>query len=176
MERPFRIDMFKSISGCLSGDRIGSVLELGSGPGFLAEYLCQKLPSLEFHPLDFSRAMHQLARSRLKNYLRRVQFIERDFKKDGWTNGLGTFNAVVINQAVHELRHKRHTSSFHSQVRSLLSPGARYLVCDHFFGEGGMTNDQLFMTVDEQLSALAKAGFKSTVISKKGSLVLIQAM
>ena len=35
----------------------------------------------------------------------------------------------------------------------------RYLVCDHFAGPGGMKNDQLYMTIEEQRVALQDAGF-----------------
>jgi trans-aconitate methyltransferase len=41
------------------GDRI---LELGSGPGFLAERLLRRLPDAHYTALDFSPAMHELAR------------------------------------------------------------------------------------------------------------------
>jgi predicted methyltransferase len=43
----------------------------------------------------------------------------------------------MTNQAVHELRHKRHARELHRQVARLLTPGGSYLVCDHFCGPGG---------------------------------------
>jgi trans-aconitate methyltransferase len=36
--------------------------ELGSGPGFLAERLLRRLPDAHYTALDFSPAMHELAR------------------------------------------------------------------------------------------------------------------
>jgi hypothetical protein len=62
-------------------------------------------------------------------------------------------------------------------VRSLLVPGGQYLVCDHFAGEGGMQNDQLYMTVDEQRATLMDAGFVdvSPLLIKSG-FVLHQAL
>jgi hypothetical protein len=35
----------------------------------------------------------------------------------------------------------------------------RYLVCDHYLGADGMTNDALYMTVAEQRRCLEQAGF-----------------
>ena len=69
------------------------------------------------------------------------------------------FECVITNQAVHELRHKHYAAKLHEQVKTILSPGGCYLVCDHFVGEGGMKNDQLYMSVSEQRDALLVAGF-----------------
>jgi hypothetical protein len=78
---------------------------------------------------------------------------------------------------VHELRHKRYAEALHSQVRHLLVPGGAYLVCDHFYGEGGMSNAQLYMTVKEQRDALRAAGFTQVdEVLLKGGLVLHRAI
>lgn len=79
-------------------------------------------------------------------------------------------------QAVHELRHKTHTSELHSSVRRLLRKDGTYLVCDHFIGRGGMTNTDLYMTVEEQYSTLKNAGFKNVqCVLQKDGLVLHRA-
>ena len=117
--------------------------------------------------------MHELATQKLGELAKRVEFIERSFREAEWTNGLGQFDCIVTNQAVHELRHKRYATALHQQAKSLLQAGGLYLVCDHFVGEGGMKNDQLFMTVDEQHSALMNAGFSNVQqVLLKGGLVL----
>lgn len=105
-----------------------------------------------------------------------MRFIERSFLDADWPEGLGPFDAVVTNQAVHELRHKRRTRGLHAQVLPLLAPGGVYLVCDHFVGEGGMRNDQLYMTVAEQLEAMAGAGFGGVETLKcEGGMALHRA-
>ena len=70
----------------------------------------------------------------------------------------------------------RPAPALHAQVKPLLLPGGHYLVCDHFCGEGGMANDQLFMSVAEQRHALLSAGFVTVeqVLLKSG-LVLHNA-
>jgi len=65
----------------------------------------------------------------------------------------------VTNQAVHELRHKSLAPRLHMQVRSILHEGGLYLVNDHFAGPDGMSNDELYMTREEQIEALRVAGF-----------------
>ena len=149
------------------------ILELGSGPGFLARRLLERINDLEYTALDFSPAMHELARERLGPHATRVTFVERTFRSDDWTDGLGPFDLVVTNQAVHELRHKRHAPVLHRQVHAVMAFTGSYIVSDHFSDPGGLTNADLYMTRDEQKAALENAGF-STVrrIAVAGTLVL----
>ena len=177
-ERPGRAEIFRAIGRELEalGERDLLVLELGSGPGFLADYLLNALPALRMTLLDFSAPMHKLARARLGARAARVTEVERSFKDQGWSQGLGLFDAVITNQAVHELRHKRYAHQLHAAVKDVLKPGAPYLVSDHFFGEGGSQNDQLNMTVPEHRDALLRAGFSEVQqVMTAGSLVLHRA-
>jgi SAM-dependent methyltransferase len=135
------------------------VLELGSGPGFLAQRVLEAIPSVDYTMLDFSQAMHDLARERLGPLMRHVRPIVMDFKSEGWADNLGQFDAVVTIQAVHELRHKKHALALHQTVRSLLSMKGWYLVCDHYAGRDGMQNTALYMTVEEQCGCLEAAQF-----------------
>lgn len=177
--RPWRADFFVAFAtelAVLAGGRPCRVLELGSGPGFLAAELLASNTQLDYVALDFSPVMHELAKQRLGALAARACFIERDLRQPDWAEGLGRFDAVVTHQAVHELRHKRHAATLHAQVRPLLLPEGAYLVCDHFLGEGGMSNERLYMTVDEQRGALASAGYTAVeqVLLKQG-LVLHRA-
>jgi SAM-dependent methyltransferase len=177
-ERPGRAEMFQAFGHELS--RLGkdgpSILDLGSGPGFLAAYLLDALPTVRLTLLDFSAAMHDLARARLGPRAMRASFVERNFKEGGWSQGLGLFDAVITNQAVHELRHKKYASQLHAQVRQVLKPAGLYLVSDHFFGEGSLQNDQLYMTVAEQRNALLAAGFPDAqIVTAAGTLVMHRA-
>lgn len=97
--------------------------------------------------------MHELARARLGRLAIRACFVERSVKEPDWPVELGQFECVVANQAVHELRHRRHAPELHAQVRRVLGSGGFYLVCDHFAGEGGMSDDQLYVSVAEQQEA-----------------------
>ena len=177
-KRPWRVEFFARFASEIAAisPKASRVLELGSGPGFLAEHLLGSFDRLEYVLLDFSAAMHELARARLGELAGNASFIERSFKEENWPSGLGAFQCVVTNQAVHELRHKRHAARLHAQVRSLLVPGGVYLVCDHFAGEGGMQNESLYMSVAEQEQALRTAGFSSVHrVMVKGGLVLHRA-
>lgn len=179
MQRPFRKDFFAAICteiGALQkpGHRI---LELGSGPGFLAEHILSQLQDLNYTLLDFSAAMHQLASQRLSDLTgNTIQYLERSFKERGWTAGIEKVEVVATNQAVHELRHKRYAPELFLQVRDLLKPGGVLLFCDHYFGEDGMTNDQLYMSRMEQRQALESAGYSVSEILVKGGRALYKAL
>jgi hypothetical protein len=67
----------------------------------------------------------------------------------------------VTNQAVHELRHKRHALKLHQTARSPLAPHGCSLVCDHYLGEDGMTNGAFYLTMVEQCRCFEQAGFNS---------------
>jgi len=177
MNRPYREEFFEAITKQLQngGSSELSILELGSGPGFLASFILSRLSSVTMRLLDFSPAMHELARTRLASFSDRVTFIERDFKGADWSDDLEMFDAVVTVQAVHELRHKYYADGLHRSVKGLLKPHGRYLVCDHYFGDDGMKNNQLYMTIDEQRSSLVGAGFKVSEVLVKGGRVLFHA-
>jgi SAM-dependent methyltransferase len=177
-KRPWREGFFSTFVAeldrpCSVG---GRVLELGSGPGFLARRVLQSLPLVDYTALDFSPAMHSLAARRLGAVAERVRFVERDFREPGWTTGLAQYDAVVTLQAVHELRHKRHAVALYRSVLPLLARGGLFLMCDHIYGEGRMTDASLYMSLLEHENALQQAGFgRVQQARREGGLVLYRA-
>ncbi len=176
-KRPWRKEFFETFDCLLAA--LGpspSVLELGSGPGFLAQQVLQSIPSAQYTALDFSAAMHALAQERLGPVAAQVQFVLGNFKEADWMSSLGRFQAIVTLQAVHELRHKRHASRLFAQVKSLLVPGGIFLMCDHYAGPGGMADQDLYMSIEEQEAALRTGGLgKITLRLRKGGLALWKA-
>lgn len=179
MQRPFREEYFEAFYSqlrLLSKPNL-KVLELGSGPGFLAHYILSRSQGIEYSLLDFSPAMHTLAQHRLEDVdTRNVQFIERNFKDLGWSKNLGKYDAILSNQAVHELRHKRYAGELFLQLHSLLKPTGILLFCDHYCGADGLSNDQLYMSLAEQCEALDTAGFEATEVLVKGGRALYCAL
>ncbi len=177
-KRPSRPEFFETFVKEIQTHRpkVNHVLELGSGPGFLANHILDRLQHISYVALDFSGAMHELAGHRLGEKVSRVRFVERSFKELDWRSDLGAFECVVTNQAVHELRHKRYAQALHEQVRDVLSAGGLYLVCDHFAGDGGMSNSELYMTKEEQQTALTGAGFTNVdLVMCDSSLIMYRA-
>ena len=153
-----------------------SILELGSGPGFLARHLLSALPVSKYVALDFSLAMHELARTQPGALVNQVEFVQADFTTANWAEGFPRVNAVVMMQAVHELRHKRHAPQFYRTVRPLVTRDGMLLMCDHFAGADGMSNRELFMSPEEHAAALRDGGFASVeLLLQRGGLVLFRA-
>gem|GEM_PF-2236345 len=135
--------------------------------------ILSRTAGIQYTLLDFSPAMHILAKRRLASIdCSAVQYLECDFKNTGWSNPLGQYDAILTNQAVHELRHKRDAPDFFMQIRGLLKPDGILLFCDQYYGDDGMRNDQLYMSLEEQRGALASAGFKVSEVLVKGGRAL----
>lgn len=163
--RPWRPMLFEQFAtAVLASDvTLPRVLELGSGPGFLAEHVLDRCAAVAHYTLlDFSAAMLGLSQRRLARHESRTTFVQADFKSADWPAAAGgPFDFVFSLQAVHELRHKRHAPRLYEQIRPLLAPAASVVVCDHL-PEGALTprHRRLYMTTSEYLAVFAKAGFK----------------
>jgi ubiquinone/menaquinone biosynthesis C-methylase UbiE len=138
------------------------ILELGSGPGFLAQHLLSQLDHIEYTAFDFSEVMHQLAQEKLNSSEQsRVKYFVGNFKEPNWQNALDRkYDFIIIHQALHELRHKQYAANFHKIVRTLLNPDGIYLVCDHLCAPHAMQNNQLYMNKQEHLDAFSQASFQ----------------
>jgi cyclopropane fatty-acyl-phospholipid synthase-like methyltransferase len=178
IKRPFRTDFFHAIETLIKNTNAPKtrILELGSGAGFLAEYLLSRLPNLSYDLFDFSPAMHELSSQRLTRWRDLCRWLMGDFKQDGWSDHLKEYDIVVTVQAVHELRHKRYAAAFHKSVLKLLATNGTYLMCDHYVGDDGMRDQALYMTPEEHLESLNAAGFGLiAMILKKTGLILFRA-
>ncbi len=164
-KRPWRTDFFRAFADYLAGSPLPAprILELGSGPGFLADFVLEHCPAIvDYTLLDFARPMLQLSQERLRSKHPRPRYVCANFKLPAWTAALsGTFDFILSMQAVHELRHKRYASDLYAQSRALLSSGGALVVCDHLSTESSSaTTCSLFMTADEHREALSVAGFR----------------
>jgi SAM-dependent methyltransferase len=173
--RPWRPRFFTAFAAALKSEgRPLAVVELGSGPGHLAAALVRGCEIARYIGIDFSEAMHALAREHLGADAGRVEFLTRDFRDDGWRLGLGPVDAVVTMQAAHEVRHRSRLPALFAGVCEALRPGGLFLVCDHYRETGSDKNPELYFERDEQASALEAAGFTSvrTLLDQGGMALL----
>lgn len=160
VKRPWRAEIRAHIGQlCGSAQR---VLELGPGPGQLAEAILAAGAVERYTLVDFSSPMLAMSRTRLG--AAPVDYLERDFTRADWTAGLTGYDAVVAMQSVHELRHKRHAASLYARVRQVLRPGGVLIVCDHEPAECERSR-ALYATPEEQHTAFAEAGFGQVTTS-----------
>jgi SAM-dependent methyltransferase len=175
--RPYRSAFFRAFAETLNTQfrEPFSVLELGSGPGHLAQAILSNCSVEKYAALDFSDAMHALARERLHPFLAKVEFVTRDFRDADWPSRLGPFNAIVTMQAAHEVRHVRHLTLLLSRARSCLAEDGTLLFCDHYLKpETG--NPALYIPRDAQSAALQAAGFSTVLrLLDEGGMALYSA-
>jgi len=160
-KRPLRLQIREAITDELRTMPPGArVLELGSGPGFLAEHVLSRCPHLASYTLfDFSEPMLDMSRQLVERFPS-AMFVLGDFRTDVWTQLVaGPYEAVVSMQAVHEVRHKRHIPHLYRQIHDLLVPSGTFVIADRTPEDDSSRSSALFMTDREQLQALADAGF-----------------
>lgn len=171
--RPWRPAFFDAFAAALNTHfaQPFTVLELGSGPGELAEQILNQCAVRHYTALDFSDAMHSIARERLAACAGKVTHLTRDFRGSDWTDALGPFDGVVTLQAAHETRHKRHLAALLSRARGLIAPGGLMLYCDHYFNP--QKPSDLYVRREEQPEALREAGFASPrLLRDEGGMAL----
>ncbi len=160
-KRPWRSQIRDYIAGRVAMLPSGArVLELGSGPGFLAHRVLQRCPDLDRYTLlDFSEPMLALCQERLAAFPA-ASFLRASFKSEDWTRRAGgRFDCVLSMQAVHEMRHKRHASRLYEQIHQVLAVPGLIMICDHTPFDDSPAGTALYMTEQEQQEALAAAGF-----------------
>lgn len=177
LKRPERAHMRTLIVARLQAlARTGRVLELGSGPGLLAEHALRECAELAGYTLfDFSEPMLQMSRDRVDRFPT-AAFVLGDFRQEDWTSRTGgPYDAIVSMQAVHEVRHKRHVPRLYRQIHGVLATPGLFLIADRLPLDDSPRSTSLFMTENEQLDALTGAGFtKVRVLMSSDALVLCE--
>ena len=104
------------------------VMDLGCGPGTLAEKLLAAFPEMNVICSDGSDEMLRLARQRLASFGERASFIQADFGAKNWTANLPRqLDAVVSARAIHNLRKLKLIGPVYGQIHELLRPGGVFL-------------------------------------------------
>ena len=169
-KKPSRPQFFACIGSALSALGEPRVLELGSGPGHLARAVALHCRLRGYVALDFSDAMHALAREHLGALADRVTFLTRDFRDPAWPDGLGTFDAVITMQAVHETRHKRHHVPLLERARSVLAPAGLLLYCDGYLLETAKSRARARRATDRPRARRLYRGAASARRQRHGAL------
>jgi len=115
----------------------GCIVELGTGPGYLASHLLARLPGVRYYAIDFSEPMFAIARSRLAAYASRVSYVHANLVTDPWWTMIPErVDAVVSTWALHDLGG--------SEVI-----GAVYQGCAQLLGTGGLLVNGDFIKPDQ---------------------------
>ena len=181
-DAPHRGAVFDAFVAQLSGfvgsgsDRGLALLELGSGPGYLAEQLCSRVAVARYVAVDVSPHMHAIAAARLAPWADVVEQREADYRAPGWERAIsGRFDAVVTLQAVHELRRADLIPGLYAAAYGLLRDGGAFLMADLVNVPGEEPRGHM-LTVAEHVDTLTGAGFApvQTVVDL-GRIALLRA-
>lgn len=157
-----RVQLFHDISDFIKEEN--TILELGLGPGFLADFILSKFEDINYIALDFSEEMIQIAEERLGKQAKRCSFIQGDLTKADWSQTIPTQPDIIITTwTLHDLFNKTNIKNAYQEVYSLLPEKGIFLNGDFikpkgssFEYEGGR------LTIDEHISLLHDVGFKKS--------------
>ena len=80
------------------------VVELGTGPGYMARHILERNSEISFEALDFSDVFMNVARETIGDRCRRVTFTSADLMDQAWPTKLSQQpDAIVSNWALHDL-------------------------------------------------------------------------
>jgi SAM-dependent methyltransferase len=122
---PERLRLFETIQSELERSIApdGCVVELGLGPGYLAQYLLEKFPNMAYYGVDSSEPMLRLAQSRLSHHLARMGFLQADLVTDAWWQSIShPVDAVISTWALHDLGSQKSTQEVYWASRNALRP------------------------------------------------------
>ena len=118
-----------------------SLLDLGTGTGFLLHRLLDRFPSVRTVAIDGAPAMLNLARARLGDLARRVDFRVGDFRAlAGLCAGIVAVDAVVSSFALHHLEPASKEALARASF-SMLRPGGWFLSADIILAEDEYLED-----------------------------------
>ncbi len=161
---PARMRLFKTILkeiSILDKERV-SILELGIGPGFLADFLLKKIGHAKYLGLDFSESMLKLAARRTTSYKDRIGLVQADLINEDWTAKIKEIPDVVVSTwTLHDLFSGETILKVYKSVFDTLPQGGVLLNGDFikpeesdFEYEGGRIRPS------EHLKLLRSAGFR----------------
>ena len=139
-----------------------SVLELGIGPGYLADYILQRHATIQYEGLDFSTPMLQIAKTRTSAFKDNISFTQADLMKEQWPLKVKKQpQAIVSTWALHDLFEKKNIFDVYKKAYDLLPKEGILLNGDFikpetstFEYEGGRIKPS------EHLELLSAAGFE----------------
>lgn len=159
---PERLQSFEKIGDIVSGiaEINGKILELGTGPGYLAEYLLTRFDSIKYHCVDFSEPMIQIAKRRLGGLSTITKFIRADLTGDWAVKVSKDYDAIVTTWALHDLGSKQNIHNVYLNAKKVLAPGGLLVNVD-FIKPDGVDRDYENgrLSVSEHLKLLQQAGY-----------------
>jgi len=117
------------------------ILDVGAGPGVVADALLRAIPAARLLCQDYSLPMLERARSALAWAGDRVSYHQSDLADPDWSAGLDRpLDAVVSSYAIHNLRDAARIRSVYGDLIGLLGPGGGLFLLDLVESAGPRTD------------------------------------
>ena len=141
----------------------GCVVELGIGPGYLAEHLLRVMPEIQYYGVDFSSPMLEIARQRLRPYSARVAYVQADLVNDNWWRDIPTpINAIVSTWTLHDLGSQENVGVVYKSCAQVLQDGGTLLNGDFIKPDKAIYEyEPGRFEIAIHIAILRRAGFKS---------------
>lgn len=139
------------------------VVELGIGPGYLADHLLRMMPEIQYYGVDFSSPMLDIARQRLRRHSARVAYIWADLLKDNWWTEIpGPVNAIVSTWALHDLGSPENVEIVYKSCAQVLQDGGQLLNGDFIKPDSAIYEyEPGRFEIAKHIAMLRRVGFKS---------------
>jgi len=127
---PARMDLFETMLQSIRQLEANDfhIVELGIGPGFLAEFLLSRLENITYEGIDCSAPMRQIAAKRLEKFKNRITFTAADLTDPNWIKEVSQSPKVVVTTwALHDLFTQDNIHSVYQNTYQLLESGGIFL-------------------------------------------------
>lgn len=100
------------------------VLELGTGPGYMARHILERNKRVSYEALDFSDAFINVAKQTLGDLTARVVFTNADLMKQDWPRKLSHRpDAIISTWALHDLGGQEPIANVYARCHEILPDG-----------------------------------------------------
>lgn len=141
----------------------GCVVELGIGPGYLADHLLGAMPEIQYYGIDFSSPMLNIARQRLRPHSSRVTYIQADLVKDNWWTDIPSpVNAIISTWALHDLGSQENVEVVYKRCAQVLQDDGMLLNGDFIKPDRAIYEyEPGRFEIAKHIEILRRVGFKS---------------
>jgi len=161
---PERLQLFDTIIQQIGKTSLPAphIVELGIGPGYLAERLLKKIPNITYEGIDFSTPMLNLAATRLAAHMSRIKFTQADLVNEDWGAKVSRpVGAIISTWALHDLGSQENTRKVYQTCHRLMASGGILLNGDFVKPEGTRHDFEAGrFPVSRHLELLQEVGFR----------------
>lgn len=160
---PERLQLFDTIIAQIRESSLPAshIVELGIGPGYLAERLLEKISNITYEGVDFSSPMLELAATRLGGHMSRLKFTQADLVNEDWGAKVSQpVGAIISTWALHDLGSEENIMKVYQACHRLLAKGGVLLNGDFVKPEGTQHDYEAGrFLVSRHLDLLREVGF-----------------